>query len=48
MALYKYEDMRNEADPKKALLEFLESSYMAGAKRAYWDLAALTSSKIKY
>ena len=48
MALYKYEDMRNEADPKKALLEFLESSYMAGAKRANWDLAALTSPKIKY
>jgi len=32
MALYTYEDMRAAADPEKALLQFLESSYMAGVK----------------
>ena len=45
MALYTYEDMRKEIDPKKALLQFLESSYMAGAKRGKWDIDALTSQK---
>ena len=38
MALLKYEDLRKEADPKKALLEFLESAYQAGAKLAEWPI----------
>jgi hypothetical protein len=42
MALYTYEDMRKETEPRKALLQFLESSYMAGAKRGKWDIAGLT------
>jgi len=38
MALYMYNDMRQETDPKKALMDFLESVYMAGAKQARWDV----------
>jgi len=45
MALYTYEDMRTAADPKKALLQFLESSYRAGVKRGNWDISELTSNK---
>jgi len=36
MALYRYEDLRKTADPRAALLEFLQSSYEAGARRAGW------------
>jgi len=36
MALYRYEDFRTAADPTGALLEFLQSSYDAGAKLAKW------------
>ena len=45
-----YEDVRNSADsPEKAILDFLESVYQAGAKRANWDIEAfrLTSSEKK-
>lgn len=38
MALYKYDDMREASDPRAALLEFLESSYQAGAKLAGWNI----------
>jgi hypothetical protein len=38
LALLKYEDLRKEKDPKQALLDFMESAYQAGAKRAGWDL----------
>lgn len=37
MALYRYEDWRKAADPREALLEFLQSSYEAGANTANWD-----------
>jgi hypothetical protein len=37
MAVYLYDDMRQESDPRQAALDFLESSYVAGAKRAGWD-----------
>lgn len=37
MALYPYEAMRTAPDSKAALLEFLESTYQAGAKLADWD-----------
>lgn len=42
MALLKYDDVRNLADPNAAVLDFLESAYQAGARRADWDLEALT------
>lgn len=38
MALLSYHDLRKENDPKAALLDFLESTYLAGAKRAGWDI----------
>ncbi|WP_292372629.1 MULTISPECIES: DUF5996 family protein [unclassified Methanosarcina] len=50
LALLMYEDVRNSADsPEKAILDFLESVYQAGAKRANWDIEAfrLTSSEKK-
>jgi hypothetical protein len=37
LALLMYEDVRGEADPRGRILEFLESSYLAGAKVAGWD-----------
>ena len=38
MALLMYDDVRNSADPRKMVLDFLESAYQAGAKRASWDI----------
>lgn len=41
LALLMYDDVRNTADsPEKAVLDFLESVYQAGAKRANWDIEA--------
>jgi len=42
MALLRYGDVRTAADPRLALLDFLESTYQAGAGRAGWDLEALS------
>jgi hypothetical protein len=42
MAMLMYDDLRREADPRKALLDYLESAYQAGAKLAGWDIEALT------
>ena len=39
-----YETVRTAADPKAALLAFLESAYEAGARLAGWDTGAFTSS----
>ncbi len=39
--ILKYEDLRRESSPDKALLEFLGSTYEAGADAAKWDRAAL-------
>jgi len=39
-----YEDVRRAADPRAALLEFLESAYEAGASAAGWDEQAFRSS----
>lgn len=36
-----YEAMRQSADPDKALLEFLQSTYEAAANCAHWDRVAL-------
>jgi hypothetical protein len=38
MAILMYDDVRNSEDPRKEILEFLESSYLAGAKSADWDV----------
>ncbi len=39
-----YEAVRTSADPDAALLEFLQSTYVAAADRAGWDRAALERS----
>ena len=36
-----YDDVRESASPRNALLEFLESTYEAGARLAKWDRPAL-------
>jgi hypothetical protein len=36
MALLRYEDARAAADPTAAILDFMQSAYEAGAKRAGW------------
>jgi hypothetical protein len=36
-----YEDVRNAPDPRQALLDFLQSTYEAGATLGKWDRAAL-------
>ncbi len=38
MALLMYDDVRKEADPEKALLNFMESTYQAGALLAGWNV----------
>lgn len=40
MALLMYDDARNSADPRKTVLDFLESAYRAGATRAGWDVGS--------
>lgn len=44
MALYHYDDMRAEADPRTALLGFLQSAYTAGVRAAGWDYPDLDSA----
>jgi hypothetical protein len=39
--IFKYDALRAEASPEKALMEFLESSYGAAADAAKWDRATL-------
>ena len=36
-----YDDVRNASNPDKALMEFLQSTYEAGANLANWDRASL-------
>jgi hypothetical protein len=36
-----YEDVRSAADPRAALVEFLETTYAAGADLGHWDRLAL-------
>jgi hypothetical protein len=38
MALLMYDDVRKEADPHQALLDFLQSAYEAGATLAGWNM----------
>ncbi len=42
MAILKYSDLLTEEHPRAALLDFMESAYQAGAKRARWDIEKLT------
>ena len=44
LALLPYDAVRAAADPRNALLAFLESTYRAGAGLSGWDQAALASS----
>jgi Family of unknown function (DUF5996) len=44
LAILPYEAVREAADPKATLLEFLESAYEAGADAAGWNRAELVSS----
>ena len=44
LALLSYDAVRSAADPREALLSFLESAYQAGAGAAGWDVADLASS----
>ncbi|CAN5425245.1 DUF5996 family protein [soil metagenome] len=38
MAILLYDDVRKSDSPRETILDFLESSYLAGAKRAGWDI----------
>jgi hypothetical protein len=40
LALLMYDDVRAIGNPREVVLEFLESAYQAGAKRAGWDIEA--------
>lgn len=44
LAILRYEDVRAAAEPRSALLAFLESAYRAGADAAGWNAAGLASS----
>jgi len=39
--ILRYDDMRRAAEPERVLMEFLQSTYEAGANLAQWDRAAL-------
>lgn len=47
MALYMYNDMRKSENPKSALLEFLESAYLAGAGLADWSVEDFELKSVK-
>ena len=42
MALYTYTDLLEEQEPRQALLQFLESSYLAAARKAGWGIDSFT------
>ncbi len=42
--IFKYADMRQSTSPETALMEFLQSTYEAGAKLAHWDRTSLERS----
>ncbi|WP_340820749.1 DUF5996 family protein [Methanolobus sp. WCC4] len=41
MALLMYNDIRESPDPKKEIMDFMESVYQAGTKKGNWDLGPL-------
>ena len=42
MALLMYDDVRESSNAREVVLDFLESAYQAGAKRAAWPVNDLT------
>ncbi len=44
LAILAYDDVRTAPDPRRALLDFLQSAYEAGASLAGWDLADSVTS----
>ena len=47
MAVLMYDDIRDKDNPKELLMQFLESAYQAGAKRAGWDIEGLRVPSIE-
>ncbi len=47
MAILIYDDARKSDSPRQTILDFLESAYQAGAKRADWDLDKFTLKPLK-
>ncbi|SMG07851.1 hypothetical protein SAMN05661096_00082 [Marivirga sericea] len=47
MAILTYNNLLKSADPYATLLDFMESAYTAGAKRANWDIEALNVPKLE-
>ena len=47
MALLMYDDARNATRPRETILEFLESAYQAGARRAGWDTTKFELKPLK-
>jgi hypothetical protein len=45
--LLMYDDVRTDASPENALIDFLQSTYEAGANLAQWDRAALERTNVK-
>lgn len=45
LAVLPYDAVRTSPDPQRALLDFYESAYRAGARRAGWDVAAFASGR---
>lgn len=43
LAVYRYELARADEDPRRSILKFLESAYLAGATLAGWDVGRLAS-----
>ncbi|MEM8899523.1 MAG: DUF5996 family protein [Bacteroidota bacterium] len=42
MAMLMYDELRESTDPRKDLLDFMETVYQAGAKLANWDVEGMT------
>ncbi len=47
MALLMYDDVRQSDAPREAILQFLESAYRAGARRAGWDADSFELQPLK-
>lgn len=47
MAFLRYEDVRLADDPRRAVLDFLESAYQAGANLAGWKVEELTTPALR-
>jgi hypothetical protein len=43
LAVLRYDDVRQTADPRQRVQEFLESAFQAGARLAAWDIERLAS-----